>query len=63
VEFPSIPNRSYMILYGDNGPNSVTNVATPNVRATANKVQWIDAGPPKTAVKPSSRFYRVLLLP
>jgi len=26
-------------------------------------VQWIDAGPPKTAVKPSARFYRVILLP
>jgi hypothetical protein len=63
IEFPSIPGRWYRILYGDAGPNSITNVATPNIRATANKVQWIDAGPPKTATKPSSRFYRVILLP
>ena len=52
-----------MILYGDAGVNSVTNVATPNVKATANLMQWIDGGPPKTATKPSSRFYRVILLP
>jgi hypothetical protein len=63
IEFPAIPSRWYQILYGDSGPNSITNVATPNVRATANAVQWIDAGPPKTATKPSSRFYRVILLP
>jgi uncharacterized repeat protein (TIGR01451 family) len=63
VEFSSIPGRSYMVLYGDAGPTSVTNVAMPTIRATANVVQWIDAGPPKTATKPSARFYRAVLLP
>jgi len=62
IELATIPGRSYMMLYGDD-PNSVTNVATPNIRATANVTQWIDAGPPKTATKPSARFYRAVLLP
>jgi hypothetical protein len=62
IEFATIPGRSYMILYG-NDMNSVTNVATPNIHAGANVVQWIDAGPPKTATKPSARYYRAVLLP
>jgi hypothetical protein len=62
VEFPTVPGRSYMVLYGSS-VNSVTNVAVPNVKATANAVQWIDAGPPKTATKPSTRYYRVIQLP
>jgi uncharacterized repeat protein (TIGR01451 family) len=63
VEFATVPGRSYMVLYGDAGPDSVTNVAPPIVRATANVVQWVDAGPPKTATKPAARYYRAVLLP
>jgi uncharacterized repeat protein (TIGR01451 family) len=65
IEFLSTSGRSYMILYGDT-PLTVTNVAIPTIKATANKVQWIDDGPPKTASNPAeseSRFYKVILLP
>ena len=66
IEFESIPGRNYTVLYSDN--SSFTNAlsAQPAIVAPADRVQWIDNGPPKTASHPvnsSSRFYRVLLNP
>jgi hypothetical protein len=37
----------------------------PVITAPANRVQWIDAGPPKTDSNPAqqtARYYRVILL-
>lgn len=64
IEFQSIPGRSYTILYDDNITFTNARAAQPNITATADRVQWIDTGPPKT-VSPStgSRWYRVLLNP
>jgi hypothetical protein len=62
LEFVSITGRSYMVLYG-NSPYAITNVAIPSIKATANKTDWIDGGPPKTSVRPESRFYKVIMLP
>lgn len=66
IEFQSIPGRSYTILYADNMSFSNAFLAQPVVVAPADRVQWIDNGPPKTISTPanaSSRFYRVLLNP
>jgi uncharacterized repeat protein (TIGR01451 family) len=64
VEFQSILGRSYTIQYSGDGVN-FTN-AQPSIIAPADRVQWIDDGPPKTISPPASapsRFYRVLLNP
>ncbi len=61
IEFPTIPGKSYTIIYST---DMVTwKIATPSVTANANVTQWYDDGPPKTDSKPASagsRFYRVI---
>ena len=62
IEFPSIPGRTYTILYGAT-VNSITNIAVPSIVASANVTQWYDDGPPKTISTPTSagsRFYLVI---
>ncbi len=65
LEFPAVPGRSYSIFYTDG--SSLTNWlrAIPSIVAQANKVQWIDSGPPKTICVPTnaSCLYRVLQNP
>lgn len=62
IEFPSVIGQSYRILYSDNANFTNALIAQPDIVAPANRVQWIDNGPPKTisAVTNSTRFYRVL---
>lgn len=66
LEFQSIPGRSYTILYGDDSSLTNARAAQPTIVAPADRVQWIDSGPPKTISPPASttsRFYRVQLNP
>lgn len=66
IEFAAIANRSYTIFYSDNMAFTNALLAQPTVVAPADRVQWIDNGPPKTVRHPtndSSRFYRVMLNP
>ncbi|HXD01545.1 MAG TPA: DUF11 domain-containing protein [Verrucomicrobiae bacterium] len=66
IEFQSIPGRSYTILYADNPQMTNALAAQPVVVAPADRVQWIDDGPPGTVSAPTnvgSRFYSVLLNP
>ena len=63
IEFPSVPGRSYTVLYSDNASLTNALAAQPPIVAPADRVQWIDAGPPKTVSTPASvtsRYYRVL---
>jgi uncharacterized repeat protein (TIGR01451 family) len=63
IEFPSVPGASYTILYSTNAAFANPLVAQPPITAPADRVQWIDDGPPKTISPPASaasRFYRVL---
>jgi len=65
IEWVSIPGRNYTVIYGPS-PTGPWTAATPSVNATANRTQWYDDGPPKTASKPlgnGSRYYRVILNP
>ena len=63
VEFNSTASRGYAIEYSADLINWVP--AAPTVKASANRTQWIDAGPPKTASPPGpgNRYYRVVELP
>ena len=66
LEFPSVSGHSYTILYGDNILFTNALAAQPSVIAPADRVQWIDTGPPKTISSPSNapvRFYRVIESP
>jgi hypothetical protein len=66
IEFPSTLGRSYTVVYYNNGDFSHPLVAPPSIAAPADKVQWIDYGPPTTLTDPTnttSRFYRVFVSP
>jgi uncharacterized repeat protein (TIGR01451 family) len=66
IEFASISGRTYTILYSDNLGFTNALAAQPPIVAPADRVQWIDDGPPKTVSAPAnttSRFYRILLNP
>ncbi len=67
LEFPAEANRTYTVLYcADATFSNQTLVALPPTVAPADRVQWIDYGPPKTISHPAttpSRFYRVIVNP
>jgi len=64
IEFAAIPGQVYYVQYSGDSLNWKT--VTPGVSSGANRIQWIDNGPPKTESLPSdrvTRFYRVITLP
>jgi hypothetical protein len=64
IEFTTAPGRRYLVQYSPDMA-SWTN-ANPTITAPADRVQWLDDGPPKTISPPGglgSRFYRVFELP
>jgi hypothetical protein len=64
IEFASIPGQSYVVEYSADMLS--WSAAVPSLIAAGTRVQWIDAGPPKTASAPGltgKRFYRIVLLP
>jgi uncharacterized repeat protein (TIGR01451 family) len=67
IEFSAIKGRTYTILYSSDVAFATNALAAqPSIVAQANRVQWIDDGPPKTVSHPSnpgSRYYKVLLNP
>ncbi len=66
IEFPSTPGATYTVLYRDGSISSNELAAQPAIVAPADRVQWLDYGPPKTVSLPasvSSRFYRVIQNP
>jgi uncharacterized repeat protein (TIGR01451 family) len=66
IEFPSTLGKSYTVVYSDNVLFSNAMIAPPSIVAPANRVQWIDYGPPTTTSEvPNSsvRFYRVFQNP
>jgi hypothetical protein len=61
VEFASASGGRYAVQYNDDG--TVWKTAFPPVTASANRVLWLDEGPPKTESPPTGlRKYRVLKL-
>jgi uncharacterized repeat protein (TIGR01451 family) len=63
IEFPSVSNANYTVIYSTNAAFTNPLKAVPNIIAPADRVQWIDNGPPKTISLPinsSMRFYRVI---
>jgi uncharacterized repeat protein (TIGR01451 family) len=66
LEFPATAGRTYTVLYRDNSILGNELAAQPPIIAPADRVQWIDNGPPKTISGPASvgaRFYRVIQNP
>lgn len=66
IEFPAVSNRAYTVVYSDNVSFSNAMIAPPSIVAPANRVQWIDYGPPTTTNAPTksvTRFYRVFQNP
>lgn len=66
LEFPATPGVRYTILYSTDVTFTTPLAAQPSIVAPGDRVQWIDNGPPKTALHPSlapSRYYRVLRTP
>jgi len=62
IEFPATLGNTYTIVYASDVTFSNALTAQPAIVAPANRVQWIDNGPPKTISHPSntsSRVYRV----
>ena len=61
LQFDSVPGRLYAVEYCTNFPGGAWVQVPLRLRATANRTQWIDAGPPAT--QPSApgqiRAYRV----
>jgi len=63
IEFSATSGRSYSVLYGDDVNFTNGRAAQPSLVAPADRVQWIDYGPPETLSRPASaqaRFYRVI---
>lgn len=66
VEFPTLLGSNYTIVYADNVLFSNALMAQPVITAPANRIQWVDYGPPGTATHPTNapqRYYRVFLTP
>ncbi|HVU09387.1 MAG TPA: DUF11 domain-containing protein [Verrucomicrobiae bacterium] len=64
IEFPTIVGRTYTVVYSDNVTFSNAMIAPPSIVAPANRLQWVDYGPPTTLSVPTNtaaRFYRVIL--
>jgi len=64
IEFAAVPGQVFHIQYSDDSLNWKT--VTPGVSTGANRIQWIDNGPPKTESLPNGgviRVYRVITLP
>jgi uncharacterized repeat protein (TIGR01451 family) len=66
IEFNTLPNRTYTIIYSDDGMNT-WRAAVPSITAASFLTQWYDDGPPKTVSRPvtgsPTRFYQVILNP
>ncbi len=63
IEFSAVPGQVYYIQYGDDMRTWKT--VTPGGTSSANRIQWIDNGQPKTESFPSkqsARFYRVIIV-
>ncbi|MDR3460205.1 MAG: Ig-like domain-containing protein [Verrucomicrobiae bacterium] len=64
VEFSTVPGQIYTVQYSS---DMITwRTAVPAITAPTSRVQWIDAGPPKTDSNPAgqpARYYRAVLLP
>ena len=64
VEFSAVPGQIYAVQYS--ADMMTWRTAVPAITAPTSRVQWIDAGPPKTDSNPAgqpARYYRVILLP
>jgi len=62
LEFDSVVGKLYAVEYQNNFPTGQWTQVPLRLRATANRTQWIDAGPPATQPPSGTRVYRVKVL-
>lgn len=68
LEWPVVAGAAYQVVYYDGdlaSTNAKGSMPFVGVPASANRVQWLDYGPPRTLSRPtnSARFYKVIQLP
>jgi hypothetical protein len=65
LEWPTVANQRYTVVYSDDASFSNAMIAPPSIIAPASRMQWIDYGPPTTISVPTNaaRFYRVFQNP
>ena len=59
MEFESIPGALYAVEYMNDFPMGTWEEVPLRIRASANRTQWIDQGPPATSPLTGTRVYRV----
>lgn len=59
VEFNSVVGALYAVEYMNNFPSGTWIQVPLSLRAGANRMQWIDSGPPATQPVSGVRVYRV----
>ena len=63
LEFTNL-GGTYTVIYADNPQFNHARISPPAVKSGANRIQWLDYGPPATTSFPSgTRYYRVILNP
>lgn len=66
LEFTNL-GGTYTVIYSDNLQFSNAMIATPAVQSGANRIQWLDYGPPATISAPTNdpggRYYKVIMNP
>jgi len=66
LEFTNL-GGTYTVIYSDNLQFSNAMIATPVVQSGANRIQWLDYGPPGTISAPTNdpggRYYKVIMNP
>lgn len=65
LEWQTVTNRTYTVVYSDNVSFSNAMIAPPSITALGTRLQWVDYGPPTTISLPTNtaRFYRVFQNP
>ncbi len=63
LEFTNL-GGTYTVIYADNPQFNHARISPPAVKSGANRIQWLDYGPPATISFPTgTRYYRVILNP
>lgn len=69
LEWPVVTGATYQVIYYEPdlaSTNAKGSMPLVNVPSSANRVQWLDYGPPRTLARPTNsaaRFYKVIQLP
>lgn len=63
LEFLNTGGSSFTIVYSSTANFANPMIAVPAVSSSANRIQWLDFGPPNTLPSTGTRYYRVIMNP